>query len=286
MKWYYGINEEQVGPVEFAELQALVQQGKLGPRDLVWNQSLGDQWVEAQTISGLGFVGTPPPVPIVMQGAVEPRVISAIPLDSTSEGFLKNAELTRRARESLKGQWGLGIGIALVFVLVSNLAPAMIPGIGGLVSLLIAGPMSMGFALAFLTLIRGGQAEVGQLFEGFRAFGNALGAYILMSIFIFGWTLLLIIPGIIASISYSMTFFVLADDPELGPMDAIRRSKEMMRGYKWQYFCLCLRFIGWSILCILTFFIGYLWLMPYMQTSFAHFYEMVRKNYRRHPSVA
>jgi uncharacterized membrane protein len=99
-----------------------------------------------------------------------------------------------------------------------------------------------------------------------------------MILFILLWTLLLIIPGIIAAISYSMTFYILADDNSIGAMDAIDKSKKMMDGYKWKYFCLGLRFLGWALLCILTLGIGFLWLMPYMQVSMAKFYDDVKAN--------
>ncbi|MBM4152672.1 MAG: DUF975 family protein, partial [Kiritimatiellaceae bacterium] len=81
---------------------------------------------------------------------------------------------------------------------------------------------------------------------------------------------------IIALCAYSMTFYILAEDPTAGPLDAITRSKEMMRGHKWKYFCLSCRFIGWILLAICTLGIGFLWLGPYMQTTFAHFYDDVR----------
>ena len=61
-------------------------------------------------------------------------------------------------------------------------------------------------------------------------------------------------------------------------MDALRKSKEMMDGYKWKYFCLGLRFIGWALLCVLTLGIGILWLSPYVQVSYAKFYEDVKNN--------
>jgi uncharacterized membrane protein len=99
-----------------------------------------------------------------------------------------------------------------------------------------------------------------------------------MILFILLWTLLLIIPGIIAAISYSMTFYILADDNSIGAMDAIDKSKKMMDGYKWKCFCLGLRFLGWALLCILTLGIGFLWLMPYMQVSMAKFYDDVKAN--------
>ncbi len=89
--------------------------------------------------------------------------------------------------------------------------------------------------------------------------------------------LLLIIPGIIATFRYAMAFFIIADDEDCGPLEAITRSKEMMKGNKWKFFCLNWRFFGWSLLAVFfTFGIGFLWIVPYMQTSFAKFYEDVK----------
>lgn len=64
-----------------------------------------------------------------------------------------------------------------------------------------------------------------------------------MVIFIFLWTLLLVVPGIIAAISYSQTFYIIAEDSSIGPMDALRKSREMMDGYKWKYFEMGLVFL-------------------------------------------
>jgi uncharacterized membrane protein len=100
-----------------------------------------------------------------------------------------------------------------------------------------------------------------------------------MFVFILLWMLLLIIPGIIAALSYSMTFYIIADDETMDAMEAIDKSKAMMDGYKWKYFCLALRFVGWALLCILTLGIGFFWLMPYMQVTNAKFYEDVKANY-------
>ena len=89
-----------------------------------------------------------------------------------------------------------------------------------------------------------------------------IGTSIVVSIFVFLWTLLLIIPGIIKSISYSQTFFVLKDHPEYSITEAITESKKIMQGYKWKYFLLNLSFIGWGILSLFTLGIGLLWLNP------------------------
>ena len=93
---------------------------------------------------------------------------------------------------------------------------------------------------------------------------------------IFLSSLLLIILGIIAFLSYSMTFFIIADNPSICSWQAMRKSRKMMRGYKWKLFCLFWRFFAWGVLCVLTLGIGFLWLWPYMQTAMAHFYEDIR----------
>ena len=85
--------------------------------------------------------------------------------------------------------------------------------------------------------------------------------------------LLFIIPGIIAAYRYAMTFYILADHPGMDALAAIRRSKEMMRGNKLKLFCLGWRFFWWFLLCIPTCFIGLIWLVPYMNTSLAKFYD-------------
>jgi len=201
----------------------------------------------------------------------------------------KNAVLMKMALESLSGKWGLAVGTYLVYTLIMGvfqikyqdapdiIAPIIIT-VSFSLSLIIGGPMALGLAAFSLSLSRNQNARFEQLFSGFKNFGVSLGAYLLMTLFIFLWALLLIIPGIIAAISYSMTFYILADDRSIGAMAAIDKSKKMMYGYKWKYFCLNCRFIGWFFLCILTLGIGFLWLIPYIHVSMAKFYDDVKEN--------
>ena len=192
----------------------------------------------------------------------------------------ENVILMKMARESLKGKWGLAIGTFIVYILLIGTvqtATQFFP-LAGLLSLIIGGPMALGLVIFSLNISRNQDARLEQIFHGFNNFGISLGAYLLMVLFILLWTLLLIIPGIIAALSYSMTFYILADDNSIGAMDAINKSKKMMDGYKWKYFCLGLRFIGWALLCILTLGIGFLWLFPYMQVSMAKFYDDIKDN--------
>ena len=102
---------------------------------------------------------------------------------------------------------------------------------------------------------------------------------LLMGIFVFLWTLLLIIPGIIKGFAYSLVPYILVDKPELSANEAINLSIKMMKGHKFDFFWLCLSFIGWILLAILTFGIGLFWLMPYMYTAYAAFYQDVKAEY-------
>ena len=179
------------------------------------------------------------------------------------------------ARESLSGNWGLAIATFLVYGIIISIFQ-VIPTVGSVLALFIAGPMLVGVSMFSLSLSRGESARLEQIFEGFKNYGTVLGAYLLMVLFIFLWMLLLIIPGIIAAIAYSQTFYILAEDDAISSMDALKKSKEMMDGYKWKYFCLGLRFIGWALLCIRTLGIGFLWLSPYIQISYAKFYEDIK----------
>ena len=111
------------------------------------------------------------------------------------------------------------------------------------------------------------------LFDGYKDYGRILGTVLLVQIYTFLWSLLLIVPGIIKACSYAMTPFILRDHPELSFNAAIEKSMAMMEGNKMKYFLLCLSFIGWGILCVLTLGIGTLFLSPYMNTSFAAFYN-------------
>jgi uncharacterized membrane protein len=121
-----------------------------------------------------------------------------------------------------------------------------------------------------------------QLVRNTLDFGNywhKVGAMILSYVLVFLWTLLFFIPGFIKTFSYAMTPYILDENPELGPSEAIHRSRLMMKGHKFDLFWLWLSFIGWGILNIFTCGIGSFWLMPYMYTSTAAFYQEVKADY-------
>src|ERR1035437_5316651 len=161
----------------------------------------------------------------------------------------ENVVLMQKAKESLQGKWGLAIGTFLVYMLMIGGIGA-IKGIGGIASLIISGPLMVGMAMFSLSIARNQEAQFEQLFEGFKTgFKRALITYLIMILFIVLRLLLLIVPGIIAAISYSMTFYILAEDNTIEPQPALEKSKQMMEGNKMKFFYLGLRFFGLCLLC-------------------------------------
>ena len=142
-------------------------------------------------------------------------------------------------------------------------------------------PLSVGFFNAFrLLLVQGDIELLGNTYRiATKNYWHKVWGMVLMAIFIFLWSLLLIIPGIVKCFSYSMTPFILEENPDLSANEAIDRSRAIMKGHKFDLFWLLLSFIGWAILCMFTLGIGWLWLAPYMQTSVAAFYEDVKADY-------
>lgn len=144
-----------------------------------------------------------------------------------------------------------------------------------LVQFIIGGAVQIGLCRFYLHRLDGRPAEVGDLFSAFDIFGRALWLRILMGLKIFAWTLLFIIPGIVAALRYAMAPYILAENPQLTASQAIELSKQMMDGKKGDLFVLNLSFIGWALLAGLTFGIGLLWLNPYMGMAETAFYRSV-----------
>lgn len=181
-----------------------------------------------------------------------------------------NSEFCNEATDSLSRQWGMAVIATLVYSLLSGLTN-QIPIVGWGISILLL-PIEYGMAILFLNNFRGESINVGTLFDGFKDYGRILGTLLLTLVYTLLWSLLLIVPGIIKTFSYSMTCYILKDQPELSFNAAIERSMAMMHGHKMQLFMLYLGFIGWFILSLLTLGIGFLWLIPYVNAAQTAFY--------------
>ena len=191
---------------------------------------------------------------------------------------MKRSELKKQAKAALKGHWGVAILVGLAMVGINWLI-GMIPVIGWVVSL-AAVVFEFGIAAFYLSVIRAGDIQFTTLFSSsFEGFAKKLGTMWLQILYIFLWSLLFWIPGLIKSYSYAMTEYILLDNPELTANEAITKSREMMDGYKWKLFVLELSFIGWRILCmipVLGTVLSLLYVNPYVTATRAQFYEELK----------
>lgn len=206
-------------------------------------------------------------------------------------------DLKESALSSLRGKWASFVGLTFVFLLLSTLAGfgtnyggtmfgtsfatlgLILAGVGVIATIIMI-PIQYGYVIAHLRSSRQDlPAEVGDLFIGFKNFWKVLGAMLLVTLIVFCGFLLLIVPGIILALAYTLVPYILHDNPELSITETLAKSRAMMKGHKWDLFLLMISFIGWLLLGILTFFIGYLWLVPYMQMTEYKFYEQIRAAY-------
>lgn len=197
------------------------------------------------------------------------------------------AELKARAKEQLRGRWGL----AVVTVLVANVIlqtqiiadTARRFGVGefsfsvNLLYLLLGGVISTGLSRFLLNMATSrGDENFTDLFSYFHIYLKTLLLNIVITLATFIGFLLLIIPGIIISLIFSQAYYILAEDSSKSISQCLQESVEMMNGNKWNLFYLYLTFIGWWIVVILTFGIAILWVSPYQKLTEANFYLSIK----------
>ena len=196
-----------------------------------------------------------------------------------------NQDYKNAALAALKGHWGPAVLFSLVFFCIATVASFFEPTTASILQLAITIcvvlPLGVGAYNAFRNLLFGQSDDfiAGAFRIGFNNWSRNVGGMLLMTIYTVLWTLCLIVPGIIKSFSYALTPFILNEEPELSADEAIELSMKMMDGHKMELFLLYLSFIGWYLLALLTCGIGFLWLMPYVYTSQAAFYEDVKAEY-------
>lgn len=214
------------------------------------------------------------------------------------------SDLRARARQSLKGNYWMAVLVAFVAAIFGSLLSGggfsididaeALEGILGeiptAVTVYLAFVGSFASVLSIVTFVLGGVVQLGyvkyllkqhdsqsgdvkDLFSMFHMFKQGFLQALLRGIYVFLWSLLFIIPGIVKGYSYAMTPFILVENPEMTAKEAITASKELMNGNKGDLFTLDLSFIGWGLLCCLTFGIGIFFLNPYTNAAYAAFYR-------------
>lgn len=183
----------------------------------------------------------------------------------------ENVMMMRKAKQQLAGHWGeVAVG-TLIYLAIMAVASSTT-----VAELLVFGPLTFGYVLYISCIADTRINNFNLLFRGFERFVETLVAGLLVSLAVGLGYVLLIVPGIIVGCGLSMTFYIMADDPNISGIDAISRSWEMMKGHKWDFFCLQFRFIGWIILGIITCGIAMIWVEPYMTAANLNFYRRLR----------
>lgn len=152
-----------------------------------------------------------------------------------------------------------------------------VSGIVGIVQLIVGGVIRQGYCLFLLKQHDGLDAQPEDLLSQFDHFGVSLGMSLLQTLYIALWSLLLVVPGIIAALRYAMAPFILLENPDMTANEALTASKHLMEGHKMELFLLNLSFIGWMLLGALTFGIGSLFVNPYMNAAYAAFYREITR---------
>lgn len=216
-----------------------------------------------------------------------------------------NQELKNSALAALKGNWAPAVLGAIFFTFATclitspgycaNMAAFDMPFFNSinpkllklfsnssfLLNFFLLYPLSLGYSVAHKELLQNGDAAITRntVRLAFSDYVRNAVSILLVYLYTLLWTLLFIVPGIIKGLAYSLTPFIVKDNPQLSPNQAINLSMKMMKGHKFDLFYLYLSFIGWILLAMLTLGIGLLWVIPYMQTSMAAFYLDVKNDY-------
>ena len=187
-------------------------------------------------------------------------------------------ELKSLAKSQIKGNI-LTLFLCYLIIFAINVSLSfIIPIVGGIISGILAPAFTMSIVLIFLNLVDGNVACVSDTFSGFRVFGKAFFLNIVMALFLALWTLLLVVPGIIKTFSYSMAFYILAENPEMSVFEALTESRRLMDGHKMEFFILNLSFIGWILLTAITFGIAGIYVNPYIFATNTNFYRYLKNN--------
>ncbi len=186
--------------------------------------------------------------------------------------------IKEKAKQQFAAQKNPARLIALAVYILSF--ACSIPYIGQALALFVLLNVTLGASISYLKIWRGEETQVGDIFSiGFSDYGRYLGGQILVNLFVFLWSLLFVIPGIIMGLAYALTPYILNEMTDISTMDAIRLSKRMMQGHKGELFVFGLSFLGWNILNSFTLgILGILYVWPYQNTAMAGFYENVKND--------
>lgn len=225
---------------------------------------------------------------------------------------MSSSEIRHYAYERLRGKWGIAILVSLVagflgaietsapsfnfsisnssgntsstqlaneqvviFIIIFVVAFILIMASAIALSILVGHVVNVGYSSFLLNVVDENEHKFTDVFSGFRRYKSVVLVGLRTYITIFLWSLLFVIPGIIASYDYAIVPFLQVDHPEYSPKECMEKSKFIMNGNRWRLFCLEFSFIGWHFLAGFTCGVGNVWLTPYIQTARAVFYREI-----------
>lgn len=201
---------------------------------------------------------------------------------------MTNQDYKNAALASLRGNWAPVVVTGIVYMVITCGLPALLNSVDDQPFLLpfsatylVLLPLEVGFFNSFRCLYQNGDLNLtGNMFSfGFKNYVHVFLTMLVLSLAEIVGMILLIIPGIILTYAYAMVPFILVTEPELNIVDTLRKSRKMMKGHKFDFFYLQLSFIGWILLGIFTLGIGLFWIIPYVTTSYAAFWQDVSSQY-------
>lgn len=206
---------------------------------------------------------------------------------------MQRIELKKWAKEKIKGKWLQILGAILLVSIVSaafaypeiskenEQTMSIIIGIIKILGDMIVYILSIGLASYIVNFITDKEYKIEQIWSKFSNWKQIIVTYWHQLVMILLYTLLLIIPGIIKAISYSLVPYILLDESNMSSTEVLKLSEEMMKGHKMDYFVLILSFIGWHLLAVLTLGILEIWIIPYQQITTTKFLYDIKVNYEQ-----
>ncbi|BCN30088.1 DUF975 family protein [Anaeromicropila herbilytica] len=192
-------------------------------------------------------------------------------------------DLRYQAWQKLKENYVEAFFVTLIYLIINSIGGYIVengPFIISLALFIIYIPLTIGVYIFYLRFTKGNKVTIDMMFDGYRKrFVKAIGLGFMLRLYIFLWSFLLIIPGIIKALSYSMSYYIFDEKEDLSINEVISLSREMMKGYELELFLLNLSFLGWVLLCILTCGLATFWVHPYIHVAKSNFYLKVKKEY-------
>lgn len=187
--------------------------------------------------------------------------------------MISRKEIKDLAKKQIEGNLGALFLCYLIVMLIVGASSFTFIG-----PIVLAPVFTLSFSMIHLNLVKGKVPEIANIFDGFKekGFENSIILWLLIYVYTFLWSLLFIIPGIIKGLSYSMSYYILIDNPQMTPMEALKESQRITYGHKWELFVLQLSFILWNLLIPLTFGLISIYLAPYMQMTNVNFYNKIK----------